>query len=262
MSQTLAPQTPKNKAPNSRIPQLPSAILPNTRWKTSRNSKPPQPPRKKLQREIHELDKFFWLKYQPFFYKSHEIVTGMADPSRGHAPRGIPDFWTAMKNHSDISMQIEEKGEQEKDEQALRYLTDVTVEYLEGFDFKLKEFMGDYPDPVKVAADQLDWRPGKCLAGLSGGKRSSDDDEESFFTSFSPPKLKAGANEDGKEEFEFLLEDTLELAELFKDELIPRAVEWYTGQAVQEDSEDNDNSDEDDEEHFEDSEDNRDSGQR
>lgn len=132
----------------------------------------------KLQREIQALEKTYWIKYGPLFQRRFDIITGNLDPSqgqnsRGHhhgndGPPGIPDFWlTAMNNHPDIGMRIEED-----DEAVLRFLTDIRVENGDSFDFSLvfhfapnpyfsnlllrvkffyqEEFMGEWPDPLKA----------------------------------------------------------------------------------------------------------------
>ncbi|KAL4769199.1 hypothetical protein BDW60DRAFT_195653 [Aspergillus nidulans var. acristatus] len=258
----------------------------------------------KLQREIRALEKTYWVNYAPLFQRRFDIITGHLDPSQDRSgkvngPPGIPDFWlTAMNNHPDISMRIEEA-----DEPVLKFLTDIRVEYGEDFDFSLvfhfapneyfsnlmlrvkffyqKNFTGEWPDPLKVVGDRIDWRPGKRLAGLQGGMyltmsaffililylltvlyvdQNNEDEDKigSFFDLFSPPTIKSGANEEEKEEFEFLLEAEFVFAEELKDELIPRAVDWYTGDAVSDDGDEDE--DEDEEDNDEDSDEGSDEG--
>lgn len=136
----------------------------------------------KLSKEIQGLEKKYWLEYQPLFQKRHEIVTGIGDPGHIDTPPGIPEFWLmAMKNHPDIGTIIDE----DRDEAALKYITDIKVEHLDGFDFVLvfyfapneffsnlvirkvfhykEEFIGEHPDPLVATGDQIDWRPGKDL---------------------------------------------------------------------------------------------------
>lgn len=135
-----------------------------------------------LSKEIHELEKKYWSEYEPLFQKRHEIVTGIGDPSHINTPPGIPEFWlTAMKKHPDIGAIIDE----DRDEAALKYITDIKVEHLVGFDFALafyfapneffsnlvirkvfrykEEFVGDHPDPLLATGDQIGWRPGRDL---------------------------------------------------------------------------------------------------
>ena len=139
--------------------------------------------RAQLSKETLELEKKYWLQYEPFFQKRFEIVTGHVHPSRDTQP-GIPDFWlTAMKNHPDIGTMIDE----DRDEPALRYITNIRVEHLAGFDFALAfffapneffsnlvictvfryqhEFVGERPDPLQATGDKIDWRPGRDLTG-------------------------------------------------------------------------------------------------
>ncbi|KAF7155422.1 hypothetical protein CNMCM5623_007493 [Aspergillus felis] len=232
----------------------------------------------KLQREIQALQKTYWLQYNPLYQKRFEIIIGHTDPSHGHEPPGIPDFWlTAMKNHPDIGMRINEDG----DERALRYLTNIQVQHLEDFDFALvfhfapneffsnpalratfsyqKEFTGDRPDPLEAKGDHIDWKPGKHLTRHRGGKENEDEENEpgSLFDFFSPTSVPAEGDKEEREEREFLLGMDFELAEQFQNELVPRAVEWYTGDA-RSDDEDEDDEDEDDEDEDDEDEDDED----
>ena len=76
---------------------------------------------------------------------------------------------------------------------------------------------------------------------------------ESFFNFFDPPKAPAGEDEDVAEDVEERLELDYQLGEDIKEKLIPRAIDWFTGEALQfeeldEDLEEGDFEDEDDEE--------------
>lgn len=76
---------------------------------------------------------------------------------------------------------------------------------------------------------------------------------ESFFNFFDPPKAP-GADEDAEsDDVEARLELDYQLGEDIKEKLIPRAIDWFTGEALQfeeleEDLEEGDFEDEDDEE--------------
>ncbi|GES66302.1 putative nucleosome assembly protein [Aspergillus terreus] len=224
----------------------------------------------KLQREIQALRKKYWLQYNPLYQQRFEIITGHTDPSHSHEPPGIPDFWlTAMKNHPDIGMRINEDG----DERALKSLTNIQVEHLEDFDFTLlfhfapneffsnsalqatfcyqKEFTGNRPDPLEAKGDHIDWKPGKQLTANRGGNTDVDEEDASgsFFDFFSPTAVPAEGDEEEREEREFLLWMDFEFAEHFQRELVPRAVEWYTGDARSEDEgEDEDKNEDEDSE--------------
>ena len=76
---------------------------------------------------------------------------------------------------------------------------------------------------------------------------------ESFFNFFDPPKAPAGDDEDVADDVEERLELDYQLGEDIKEKLIPRAIDWFTGEALQfeeldEEPEEGDFEDEDDEE--------------
>ena len=76
---------------------------------------------------------------------------------------------------------------------------------------------------------------------------------ESFFNFFDPPKAPEGDDEDAASDVEERLELDYQLGEDIKEKLIPRAIDWFTGEALQfeeleEDMEEGDFEDEDDEE--------------
>ena len=56
---------------------------------------------------------------------------------------------------------------------------------------------------------------------------------ESFFNFFDPPKAPAGEDEDEPEDVEERLELDYQLGEDIKEKLIPRAIDWFTGEALQ-----------------------------
>ena len=76
---------------------------------------------------------------------------------------------------------------------------------------------------------------------------------ESFFNFFDPPKAPEGETTSGDDDVEERLELDYQLGEDIKEKLIPRAIDWFTGEALQyeevdEDLEEGDFEDEDDEE--------------
>lgn len=76
---------------------------------------------------------------------------------------------------------------------------------------------------------------------------------ESFFNFFDPPKAPEGDEDDAASDVEERLELDYQLGEDIKEKLIPRAIDWFTGEALQfeevdEDLEEGDFEDEDDEE--------------
>lgn len=76
---------------------------------------------------------------------------------------------------------------------------------------------------------------------------------ESFFNFFDPPKAPGEGDEDAASDVEERLELDYQLGEDIKEKLIPRAIDWFTGEALQfeeldEDLEEGDFEDDDDEE--------------
>lgn len=76
---------------------------------------------------------------------------------------------------------------------------------------------------------------------------------ESFFNFFDPPKAPSGDDDDAGSDVEERLELDYQLGEDIKEKLIPRAIDWFTGEALQfeeldDDLDEGDFEDDDDEE--------------
>ena len=56
--------------------------------------------------------------------------------------------------------------------------------------------------------------------------------KESFFNFFDPPKTPQGEDEEVAEDVEERLELDYQLGEDIKEKLIPRAIDWFTGEAL------------------------------
>lgn len=84
---------------------------------------------------------------------------------------------------------------------------------------------------------------------------------ESFFNFFSPPKPPTDDDDDVPEDIEERLELDYQLGEDIKEKLIPRAIDWFTGEALQfeelEDDFDEADFDDDDEDEDDDDDDER-----
>lgn len=93
---------------------------------------------------------------------------------------------------------------------------------------------------------------------------------ESFFNFFSPPKAPTEDDDDAASDIEERLELDYQLGEDIKEKLIPRAIDWFTGEALafeeldeddledydeEDDDEDDDDDDQDDEDEDESDED-------
>ncbi|EFY97617.1 nucleosome assembly protein [Metarhizium robertsii] len=271
-----------------------------------------------FQKEVLELEKKYFAKFTPLYEKRAAIVNGQTEPTEEEvkagsdedeqlqanpsgttdesAPRqddvpedvaGIPEFWlSAMKNQTTLAEMITDR-----DETALKHLTDIRMEYLDKpgfrliFEFAENEFFtnksitktyfyqnesgygGDFIYD-HAEGDKIEWRSGKDLTVRVEAKKQRNKNTnqtrivkktvptESFFNFFSPPQAP---NDDDVEDEEAVadIEDRLELdyqlGEDIKEKLIPRAIDWFTGEALAfEDGLDEDDLDGDD---FDDDED-------
>lgn len=116
-----------------------------------------------FQEEVLELEKKYFAKFTPLYEKRAKVVNGASEPSEEEVKageqddeedgedaqsskpastdkdessediKGIPEFWlSAMKNQVSLAELITQD-----DEQALKYLTDIRMEYLEQPGFRL-----------------------------------------------------------------------------------------------------------------------------
>ncbi|KAJ6674311.1 TESTIS-SPECIFIC Y-ENCODED PROTEIN [Salix viminalis] len=177
--------------------------------------------------------------------------------------KGVPDFWlVAMKNNEVLAEEITER-----DEGALKYLKDIKwcrIEDPKGF--KLEFFFDSNPyfknyvltktyhmidedEPIleKAIGTEIEWYPGKCLTQKllkkkpkKGSKNAKPvtktEDCESFFNFFSPPQVPEDdedIDEDTAEELQNQMEQDYDIGSTIRDKIIPHAVSWFTGEAVQ-----------------------------
>ncbi|MCJ1368352.1 hypothetical protein MMC16_007494 [Acarospora aff. strigata] len=265
-----------------------------------------------FQEEVLQLEKKYFAKFTPLYQKRAKIVNGGAEPTeeeikagepeeddddddtqktdtdtqekKDDSVTGIPEFWlSAMKNQVSLAEMITDR-----DEAALKYLTDVRMEYLDRpgfrliFEFAENEYFTDstitktyfYQEESgyggdfiydHAEGDKIDWKSGKDLTVRVESKKQRNKNTkqtrvvkktvptESFFNFFSPPKPPTDEDDDAASDIEERLELDYQLGEDIKEKLIPRAIDWFTGEALQfeevdEDMEEGDFEDEDDEE--------------
>ncbi|KAG5950695.1 hypothetical protein E4U53_004570 [Claviceps sorghi] len=248
-----------------------------------------------FQKEVLELEKKYFAKFTPLYEKRAAIVNGKAEPSEdevkageneegqlrveGNADAtaqqeneaaedvaGIPEFWlSAMKNQTTLAEMITDR-----DEAALKHLTDVRMEYLDKpgfrliFDFAENDFFsnriitktyfyqnesgygGDFIYD-HAEGDKIEWYPGKDLTVRIEAKKQRNKNTnqtrivkktvptESFFNFFSPPQAPSDDDADDDDavgDIEDRLELDYQLGEDIKEKLIPRAIDWFTGEAL------------------------------
>jgi len=245
-----------------------------------------------FQEEVLQLEKKYFAKFTPLYEKRAKIINGDTEPTDAEIEagkdeekeeaeadkaddkddsepaeptKGIPEFWlSAMKNQVSLAELITDR-----DEEALRHLTDVRMEYLDRpgfrliFDFAANDFFtnktitktyyyreengygGDFIYD-HADGDKIDWKAGKDLTVRVESKKQRNKNTkqtrvvkktvptESFFNFFSPP---TAPDDDDEEDVEPDIEERLELdyqlGEDIKEKLIPRAIDWFTGEALQ-----------------------------
>eukprot|EP00897_Mesotaenium_endlicherianum_P004877 jgi/Mesen1/4417/ME000225S03402 len=230
--------------------------------------------------ERAELERRYQKLYEPLYAKRAEIVTGAVDvpapPPDAEKPegeaepeaplepaeKGIPEFWlTAMRNHEILAEQITER-----DEAALKYLTDIKSSLLEeGKGFKLDFYFNSaentfFKNPVlsktyimNLTQKVLKKKPKK--GAKSGAKPVTKIEAcDSFFNFFSPPQVPNEDDEIEEEEAEQLqelMEADYDIGSTLREKIIPHAVSWFTGEAMDADDfgmdDDEDDEDEEDE---------------
>ncbi|KNC97515.1 histone chaperone NAP1 [Spizellomyces punctatus DAOM BR117] len=167
---------------------------------------------------------------------------------------GIPEFWlTAFKNQPTIADLITDR-----DEDALKTLKDIKVGYLDNNPgFKL-EFIFDeneyFTDSILTKTYFLEnspdaaygmiflhYSPSGCvLMAVNRDNKTRTVKKtvpaETFFQFFNPPKGPVDDEEADDEELHELdakLEADYEVGEIVKEKLIPRAIDWFTGKALE-----------------------------
>lgn len=290
-----------------------------------------------FQEEVLELEKKFFAKFTPLYERRSTIVNGRVEPTeaeveagkedeedeeedeeeetkeskeKGETMTGIPEFWlSAMKNQVSLAEMITDR-----DEEALKHLTDIRMEYLDRpgfrliFEFSENEFFTNktisksyfYKDENGYGGDfiydhadgsQIDWKEDKDLTLRLESKKQRNKSEqtrvlvdhpqtdhfllgtkqtrvvkisvptESFFNFFSPPQPPVDDDASVASDIEERLELDYQLGEDIKEKLIPRAIDWFTGEALQfeeledhmddglDEFEDDDDEDEDEDDH-------------
>lgn len=253
-----------------------------------------------FQKELLELEKKYFKKYEPLYERRKAIVNGELEPTTEEIEvgqeldeeeneedeeeeeeedvestvKGIPGFWlTALENLPTVSETITER-----DSEILQELKDIRMEYLDTpgfeliFEFNENEFfsnqvltktyhyqaeLGYSGDFVYDHADgsEINWKSKENNVTINIERRKQRNKTtkqtrtiekltptESFFNFFDPPKAPQADEDDDDEEddeeededadLEERLELDYQLGEEIKDRLIPRAIDWFTGDAV------------------------------
>ncbi|KAI9022557.1 hypothetical protein DFJ74DRAFT_670007 [Hyaloraphidium curvatum] len=239
----------------------------------------------KLQEEILALERKYHALYEPLYDKRLSFVSGEAEPTDEEATleedndddeaaeeapkedegssqdktKGIPQFWlTAMRTHPVLMDLITER-----DEDALKHLTDIRARDLEDnpgfkleFFFQPNEYFSDsvltktyylsndgYDRGIvydHAEGTKIQWKEGKDLSVIVETKKQrhkgtnktrivkKTTPTDTFFNFFTPPVVPDEDEEEDADmdELQEKLEADYEIGELFKLKIIPHAVDW------------------------------------
>eukprot|EP00201_Polytomella_parva_P023155 CAMPEP_0175042188 /NCGR_PEP_ID=MMETSP0052_2-20121109/2399_1 /TAXON_ID=51329 ORGANISM="Polytomella parva, Strain SAG 63-3" /NCGR_SAMPLE_ID=MMETSP0052_2 /ASSEMBLY_ACC=CAM_ASM_000194 /LENGTH=312 /DNA_ID=CAMNT_0016304921 /DNA_START=37 /DNA_END=975 /DNA_ORIENTATION=+ len=215
--------------------------------------------------EKAELEAKYQKLYAPLYSERSEIVTSQKD--EGSDVVGIPEFWQVVLLKCDVTCDMIK----DHDIDVLKYLKDIKSETItneEGKDNGFKLFFSFNENPYftnevlektyilladddgileKADGTTIDWKAGKDVTvkttkkkNKKGGKiQTKVEKVESFFNFFAPHKLPDESQEDideeAMEELHSLVEADYEVGSTIRDRLIPHAVYWYTGEAIEDD---------------------------
>ncbi|KAI8350771.1 hypothetical protein B0O80DRAFT_126393 [Mortierella sp. GBAus27b] len=224
------------------------------------------------------------------------------DKDAQHTTEGVPNFWlVALKNNSMLKEAITQR-----DEDALKHLVDIRLSYFEqpgfrlDFEFSPNEFFtntilsksyfcldqpaygGDYLFD-RAEGTKIDWKEGHNLSLRVETKKQRHKGSnktriikkvvpsDTFFSFFTPPEAREEdpEDDDADAELDQLLQSDYLLGEEIRDNIIPHAVDWFTGKApllqglddqyddefLYEDEDDDEDGDEDDEDEDDDEDD-------
>jgi len=210
------------------------------------------------QAELRALEEKYLSKAKPLYEQRAAILSGqdlscdLTMKGFSGPPAAIPEFWLrVMQNHPSVDSLI-----QEWDEEALVYLVDVQLILPEaprlGFVLKFrfaenpffenrtlcKEYTYErgengalfYGD---VFGSSIRWKEGRALPPQQYESSDGPSDEEpleSFFDFFNPPRLTPASSEE-LDILEMKLALDYGYGEIFKEKLIPDAVDWLIGEA-------------------------------
>ncbi|NXY02077.1 NP1L4 protein, partial [Pteruthius melanotis] len=179
--------------------------------------------------------------------------------------KGIPDFWFTIFRNVDMLSELV----QEYDEPILKHLQDIKVKFSEPGQpmvsflclflmktvvMKRTAFQNTHSSLFGCSMCTIDWKKGKNVTVKTIKKKQKHKGRgtvrtitkqvpnDSFFNFFSPIKV-SGDGESLDEDSEFTLAADFEIGHFFRERIVPRAVLYFTGEAI----EDDDNFEEDEE---------------
>ncbi|KAL6747046.1 hypothetical protein V8C86DRAFT_2922589 [Haematococcus lacustris] len=227
-----------------------------------------------FRKELALLEAKYERLYAPLYAERSDVVSGAkavslkeGDAAEGE-DKGIPEFWLTALLKCDVTAELIK----DKDIEVLKYLKDIMSEPLVEDEvlhgFKLKFLFDENPyftntvlekayhmlpedDGVleKAEGTKIEWKAGRDVTikimkkkPKKGAKPDAKpqiktEKVDSFFNFFSPPELPDDDEEIDEEvmdELQATIEADYEVGAVIREKLIPNAVGWFTGEAVDE----------------------------
>ncbi|XP_036136967.1 nucleosome assembly protein 1-like 4 isoform X4 [Molossus molossus] len=217
----------------------------------------------KFYEEVHDLERKYAALYQPLFDKRREFVTGDAEPtdaeSEWHSENEEEDRLAEydepiLKHLQDIKVKFSDPG------QPMSFVLEFHFEPNDYFTnsvltktYKMKSepdkadpFSFEGPEIVDCDGCTIDWKKGKNVTVKTIKKKQKHKGRgtvrtitkqvpnDSFFNFFSPLKA-SGDGESLDEDSEFTLASDFEIGHFFRERIVPRAVLYFTGEAIEDD---------------------------
>ena len=229
--------------------------------------------RAKLEAKYHQLEQPLYEQRKNIVLGNmdEEIAKESGDDNTSEE-KGIPQFWVVALSQMPVTGEMIT----EQDVDCLGYLQDISCsdnENGEGFQLQFRFAPNEYFDnavltksyevPNLLLADEpilknvdgceIQWRPGKCLTEVEvlkqqrgKGKNAGQvrtvtkkERSESFFHFFTPPKMPSldTMNEEEAMKLEAAFEEDYDVAQAFRSHIIPKAVQWFDGNAMEKEME-------------------------
>ncbi|KAL6749821.1 nucleosome assembly protein [Haematococcus lacustris] len=228
-----------------------------------------------FRKELALLEAKYERLYGPLYAERSEVVSGAkavalkdGDKAEGE-DKGIPEFWLTALLKCDVTAELIK----DKDIDVLKYLKDITSEPLVEDEvlhgFKLKFVFNENPyftntvlekayhmlpedDGVleKAEGTKIEWKAGKDVTikimkkkPKKGAKPDAKpqiktEKVDSFFNFFSPPEVPQEdeeMEEEAMDELQATIEADYEVGAIIREKIIPNAVGWFTGEAIDDD---------------------------
>ncbi|XP_016380171.1 nucleosome assembly protein 1;1-like [Sinocyclocheilus rhinocerous] len=192
----------------------------------------------KFYEEVHELERKYAGLYQPIFDKRRDIVAGAVEPTDEECE------WQSDREEEDLAEDLQKKAALEE-KQADSAVADDPKGVPEFWltIFKRVDMLEEMLQ-VALLLCKIDWHKGKDVTVKIVKKKqkhkgrgtvrtvTKEVPQDSFFNFFNPVK----ASPDGMDEdLDFTLATDFEIGHFFRERVIPKAVLYFTGEALEDD---------------------------